>query len=69
MSARTLDPEGYELQEPISVEKGNEIFFIRVWKPLSNIYILKTLRETIFTISGLGLLQIVSELDTKCVRQ
>ena len=40
----------------------NEIFFIKVWKPLLNKRVLKTVR-VISVRSGLELLQIVSESD------
>ena len=50
-----------------SVRVENESFFIRVWKPLPSIRVLKILRKnskrTVFTSGGLGLLQMVSELD------
>ena len=45
--------EGYTFQQnrippnrwdPTSVGEENEVFFIRVWKPLSNKHVLKTLR-------------------------
>ena len=42
---RMLDLEGGGLWDPTSVEEGNEAFFIRVWKPLPNRPVLKTLRE------------------------
>ena len=45
-----------------------EAFFIRVWKSLPSIHVLKTLREsskkTISASGGIGLLQMVSEPDT-----
>ena len=53
--------------------KINGTFFIRVWKPLPSKCILKNLegkserespKRTISTSGGLGLLQMVSELDT-----
>ena len=34
------------LWDPTSVGKENETFFIRVWKPLPNIPVLKTLKES-----------------------
>ena len=37
--------KGGGLWDPTSVEEGNEAFFIRVWKPLPNRPVLKTLRE------------------------
>ena len=52
----------------MSVGVGNKTFFIRVWRPLPNKCVLKTLREspkkTIFASGGLGLLQMVSEPNT-----
>ena len=34
----------HELRDPTSVMEENEVFFIRVWKPLPSICVLKTLR-------------------------
>ena len=52
-----------------SVGEENEAFFIRVWKPLPSIRVLKTLRgnpKRIISASGvLGLIQMLSELDTR----
>ena len=33
------------LWDPTSVGEENETFFIRMWKPLPNVRVLKTLRE------------------------
>ena len=41
MPTRKLDPEGGGLGDPISIGKGNEPFFIRVWKSLPNRRVLK----------------------------
>ena len=46
MSARMLGPEGGGLRDLTSVGEGNEIFFIRVWKPLPSTRVSKTLRES-----------------------
>ena len=70
MSARILTPKGGGLCDPTLVGEENETPLIRVWKPLFSGRVLKTLRgtpkgnRTISTGSGLGLLQMVSELDT-----
>ena len=54
---------------PTLVGDENETFRIRVWKPLPNRRVLKLVRNgpkwTIFASGQLGLLQIVSELDTE----
>ena len=41
---RTLNPEGKWIVRPHMVGEEDETFFIRVWKPLPNIYVLKTSR-------------------------
>ena len=59
-------------------QEGNEIFFIKMWKPHSSRPVLKTLRgslrespkKTISTRGGLGPLQMVLEPDTeRCVSE
>ena len=45
MPARTLAPEEGGLWDPTSVGEENEASFVRVWKPLLNRHILKTLRQ------------------------
>ena len=56
------------------VGKENEAFLIRVWKPLPSRRVLKSfegkperesLKRTISAIGGLGLLQMLSEPDTR----
>ena len=44
--ASSLVLNGDELWDPTSVGERNEIFFIRIWKPLSSICILKSLRRS-----------------------
>ena len=55
------------LWDTTSVGEENEAFFIRTWKPFSSRRILKTSREspnrTISSSGGLGLLQMISELE------
>ena len=50
------------------VRKRNETFLIRTWKPLSSRRVLKSIhngpKRPISANGGLGLLQMVSELDT-----
>ena len=64
-------PKGGGLRDPTLVGEENETFFIRVWKPLTNRHVLKTLRRslqgkkmTLSTSGGLEILQMVSKPDT-----
>ena len=40
-ASKDAGPQGGGLRDPISVGDGNEAFFIRVWKPLPSVRILK----------------------------
>ena len=60
MPASLLDPKGVDCEISQLVGEGNETFLIRVWKPIPNGHVLKTVRLTVIrnrpkqTISASG---------------